>query len=68
MKGSKNASIGFQAPMAMPSGTPTIAASAKPPNTRQTVTPMSRAKPCTLSSRQPATAIVRGSARNVGLT
>src|SRR5262245_2177600 len=54
--------------MAMPSGTPIAAASRKPPNTRQMVTPMSRAKPCTVSSCHPADTIVSGSARNVRLT
>src|SRR5215831_5228650 len=54
--------------MAMPSGTPIAAARAKPPKTRQIVTPMSRWKPCTVSSCQPDDAIVSGSARNVRLT
>ena len=43
--GSKNASIGLNAPIAMPSGTATIAASTNPPTTRNTVMPMSRRKP-----------------------
>src|SRR5687767_9124646 len=54
--------------MRIPSGTPIIAASAKPPNTRQIVTPMSSEKPCRTSNRQPEATIVTGSARNVLLT
>src|SRR5262245_9939728 len=49
----------------MPSGTATSAASTKPPNTRQTVTPISSRKPCLVSSSQPSSSIVSGSARKV---
>ena len=45
MNGSKNASIGLNAPIAMPSGTATIAARTKPPTTRNTVMPTSRMNP-----------------------
>src|SRR5450755_3968350 len=38
---------------------------AKPPKTRHTVMPMSQPKPCLVSSVQPETSIVSGSARKV---
>src|SRR5450755_2409253 len=41
---------------------------AKPPKTRQTVMPMSQPKPCFVSSVQPETSIVSGSARKVFAT
>src|SRR5262245_19316774 len=63
--GSKNASIGLYAPIAIPSGTPIAAAIAKPPTTRQIVIPMSRWNPCMARSRQPDSSMVNGSARNV---
>src|SRR4051812_14557163 len=64
-KGSKNASIGLYAPIAIPSGTAMIAASRKPPMTRHTVMPTSNANPCTAKRAKPSRSIVSGSARNV---
>src|SRR5919109_2095992 len=68
MNGSKNASTGLYAPIAMPSGMPIAAASTKPPNTRQIVIRMSLRKPCCARRFQPSRAMVAGSARNVGDT
>ncbi len=51
--------------MAMPSGMATIAASTKPPTTRQIVMPMSYRKPYRTSSCQPSSTMVKGSARKV---
>ena len=48
--GSKKASIGLNAPIAMPSGTATIAARTNPPTTRNTVMPTSRRKPNSVKS------------------
>ena len=44
----------------MPSGTAITAAITKPPTTRQTVMPMSSAKPCSASSVQPDRSMVTG--------
>src|SRR3546814_42892 len=52
----------------MPSGTAKTAAMMKPPSTRQTVTPISPAKPYSVNSETPASAAFSGSARNSGGT
>src|SRR5712671_2212745 len=65
MKGSKNASTGLYAPIAMPSGTPSAAARRNPPTTRQMVMPMSLRNPCRASRLQPSRSMVAGSARKV---
>src|SRR6478672_4667128 len=49
----------------MPSGTPSAAASTKPPSTRQIVMPTSFANPNCANSVHPSRSIVSGSARNV---
>src|SRR5947208_2792363 len=49
----------------MPSGSASSAASTKPPRTRHTVMPMSKAKPICVSSTQPLFTIVSASARKV---
>src|ERR1700682_2482412 len=68
MNGSKNASIGLYAPIAIPSGTRMTAAMTKPPPTRQMVTPISLMKPCWARRFQPSRSIAAGSARKVGET
>ena len=68
MNGSKNASIGLYAPIAIPSGMPIAAARRKPPKTRQMVIRMSLMKPCWTSRFQPSRTMVAGSARKVGET
>src|SRR5581483_10060844 len=52
----------------MPSGTPTSAATTKPPTTRQTVMPMSMWKSCAATRFQPVTTVCQGSRRNSGVT
>ena len=52
----------------MPSGTATMAASTKPPNTRHTVMPMSWMKLYSVKSSTPSLTIVTGLARKVGET
>ena len=54
--------------MAMPSGTATTVAMAKPPKTRQAVMPISVRKPRSVSSHQPSLSICTGLARKVGET
>jgi hypothetical protein len=68
MNGSKNASTGLYAPIAIPSGIPIAAARMKPPKTRQIVMRMSLMKPCCARRFQPSRSIAAGSARKVGDT